>query len=287
MKKQDEKLKKISWICFFIFLFVLAIVSSFNSCKFMADKIAGNFSYPYLQVGSKFANSVINDSYYLGKSKSELIKEIENLKTKNQLLASQVLLINELERQNNSLRNQKNLPPHDKFTYCYGEIILRDPVNWFESFTINRGGLDGIKKGSAVFTLDNNSNPLLLGVVEEVFDHSSKVLSISSFNLKISGRLSISQNVGLINFNENRYRLNNQYVAIDLLPSNDEYVIDEEVFTTGLEENIPPGIRIGNLSTIHKDNSIFSNELYISGLVSIKNNLGNIRFVTIAIKNTF
>ena len=280
-----QQKKRNYFVAILIFLFVV-IVAMVKSISFYSARMVNDFSYPYLNLSTISKNSTFENSRYLGMNKLELIAKINEMEEKNKVLTEQLVLFNDLEKQNRELRIQKNLPAKDNFIFINGEIIIRDPINWFDIFTINRGGRDGVKEGSAVFTFDQNSKPLLIGVVSEVYKHSSKVISLSSSAFKISGKLAISENVGLINFNENRYRTNNQYVSIDLLPNTGSYVIGEELYTTGVEENIPAGIKIGNLESLDKDNSPYSNQLYVSGMISIKNNFVNSRFISIAIKNS-
>lgn len=280
-----QQKKRNYFVAILIFLLVV-IVAMVKSISFYSARMVNDFSYPYLNLSTISKNSTFENSRYLGMNKLELITKINELEEKNKVLTEQLVLFNDLEKQNRELRIQKNLPAKDNFIFINGEIIIRDPINWFDIFTINRGGRDGVKEGSAVFTFDQNSKPLLIGVVSEVYKHSSKVISLSSSGFKISGKLAISENVGLINFNENRYRTNNQYVSIDLLPNTGSYVIGEELYTTGVEENIPAGIKIGNLESLDKDNSPYSNQLYVSGMISIKNNFVNSRFISIAIKNS-
>jgi rod shape-determining protein MreC len=288
MRRNYSYQKKNKKLLIILILFLVVIILGVSkSINFYGSRVVNDFSYPYLNVTAIGKNATIEESRYLGMNKLELIAEITELTKKNKILTEQLVLFNDLENQNRELRIQKKLPVKDKFMFINGEIIIRDPVNWFDVFTINRGGRDGVKQGSAVFTFDQNSKPLLIGVVSDVYKHSSKVISLSSSAFKISGKLAISENVGLINFNENRYRTNNQYVSIDLLPNTGSYVMGEELYTTGVEENIPAGIKIGNLESLDKDNSPYSNQLYVSGMVSIKNNFANSRFVTIAVKKSF
>jgi rod shape-determining protein MreC len=288
MRRNYSYQKKNKKLLIILILFLVVIILGVSkSINFYGSRVVNDFSYPYLNVTAIGKNATIEESRYLGMNKLELIAEITELTKKNKILTEQLVLFNDLENQNRELRIQKKLPVKDKFMFINGEIIIRDPVNWFDVFTINRGGRDGVKQGSAVFTFDQNSKPLLIGVVSDVYKHSSKVISLSSSAFKISGKLAISENVGLINFNENRYRTNNQYVSIDLLPNTGSYVMGEELYTTGVEENIPAGIKIGNLESLDKDNSPYSNQLYVSSMVSIKNNFANSRFVTIAVKKSF
>ena len=280
----QTKTKKTNWLIVGAIIVIILVIAAVNSLRYYGSKIANDFAFPYLEAASAAKNKAIEKSRYLTMDKMELISEIERLNHQNKILTEQLILFNDLEKQNKELRIQKKLPPKGKFSFINGEIILRDPINWFDVFTINRGGKDGVKVGSAVFTFDNNSKPLLIGVVLSIYGHSAQVVSLSNSAFKISGRLAISDNIGLINFNENRYRANKEYVSIDLLPNNGHYVLGEEVFTTGFEENIPAGIKIGNLESLDQDNSPYSNQLYVSGMISIKNNFANSRFVTIAIK---
>ena len=261
-------------------LFILWLGASYHTFVLFFSRIGNDYFAPYLKLGTLLKDEV-GDVSLNTLDKGALVRLVKGLQAENHVLASQALLMTELQRQNDELRKMVNLPPMPKWRRVPAEIILRDPAQWLYSFTISKGSRSGIRKGCAVFTIDGNGTPLLLGQVFSVSKHSAKVLSIYHKDLHLSGRLNVSRAAGLIN--STLQSTSEYYLQINYLPRDLNYINDEEVFTGGFEHNIPPGLKIGNLVNIDKDSSIFSNQLYINGWIKPSADFNDLRFVYVAV----
>jgi cell shape-determining protein MreC len=93
--------------------------------------------------------------------------------------------------------------------------------------------------------------------------------------------LNISRATGLINATVSSGR--EYYLRINYLPRDLQYVNDEEVFTGGFEKNVPPGLKIGNLISVDRATSFYSNELYLNGWIKPAADFNDLRFVYIAV----
>lgn len=242
---------------------------------------AGNdYFAPYLKLGMLLRESD-KDISLQSFDKDALIKLIKGLQTENHVLASQSVLLTELERQNAELRKMLNLPAMRKWKSVPAEIILRDPAQWIYSFTISKGSRSGIRKGCAVFAIDSSGTPLLLGQVFSVSRYSAEVLSIYNKDLHLSGRLNVSRATGLIN--SVIRSSSGHYLQINYLPRDLQYSNEEEVFTGGFERNVPAGLKIGNMVSTDRAGTIFSNDLYINGWIRPAADFNDLRFVYVAV----
>lgn len=261
-------------------LFILWLGASYHTFVLFFSRIGNDYFAPYLKLGTLLKDEA-GDVSLNTLDKGALVRLVKGLQAENHVLTSQSMLMTELQRQNDELRKMVNLPPMPKWRRVPAEIILRDPAQWLYSFTISKGSRSGIRKGCAVFTIDSNGTPLLLGQVFSVSKHSAKVLSIYHKDLHLSGRLNVSRAAGLIN--STLQSTSEYYLQINYLPRDLNYINDEEVFTGGFERNIPPGLKIGNLVNIDKDSSIFSNQLYINGWIKPSADFNDLRFVYVAV----
>ncbi len=261
-------------------VFLLWALAAFHTFGLFAGRIANDYFAPYLQFGAVVKNQVQDASLNL-LDKDTLVNLVRALQAENHVLNSQSLLLTELERQNEELRKMINLPSFPKYKSVPAEIILRDPSQWLNSFTVSKGSRSGVDVGCAVFTIGSNGIPLLLGRVSAVSAHSAKVSSIYNKELHLSGRLNISRATGLINATVSSGR--EYYLRINYLPRDLQYVNDEEVFTGGFEKNVPPGLKIGNLISVDRATSFYSNELYLNGWIKPAADFNDLRFVYIAV----
>ncbi len=277
MKKQSQKLILLLLAVSILILWAGAVYHVFFA---FSSRVVNDFFTPYLQMGS-FIKDKSQDAALNSLEKDALIRLVRGLQAENHILTAQAVLLTELERQNAELRKMVNLPSMPKWKSVPAEIILRDPMQWMHSFTVSKGSRSGIRKGCAVFTIDANGKPLLLGQVFSVSKHSSKVMSIYNKDLHLSGRLNISRVTGLIN--STIQSAAEHYLLINYLPGDLNYTDEEEVFTGGFERNVPPGLKIGNLINIDREPSIFSNQLYINGWIKPSVDFNDLRFVYIAV----
>lgn len=277
MKKRDQK-----WILLLpaAGILILWLGAAYHTFFLFFNRVGNDYFSPYLKLGSMLKNSA-DDVSLNTLDKDALVRLVRGLQAENHVLTSQSLLLTELQRQNEELRKMVNLPPMPKWKRVPAEIILRDPAQWLYSFTISKGSRSGIRKGCAVFTIDANGTPLLLGQVFSVSKHSARVLSIYHKDLHLSGRLNVSRATGLIN--STVQSASEHYLLINYLPRDLQYGNDEEVFTGGFERNVPPGLKIGNIVNVDKEASIFSNQLYINGWIKPSADFNDLRFVYVAV----
>ena len=115
-------------------------------------------------------------------------RELESLRTENALLKEQLDFSREMEYRNISAK-----------------IIGKEPENFFSSFIINKGTMDGIGPDMAVVAYDRGLFGLV-GKVEESGLNSSIVIPITNSQCFVASRLQKSRLEGLVSGHKPQFR---------------------------------------------------------------------------------
>ncbi|MDO4307737.1 MAG: rod shape-determining protein MreC [Eubacteriales bacterium] len=192
------------------------------------------------QIGSWLTD--VRESF---REKQVLIAENENLKAEidnlttqnNKLLQDQT----ELER----LKQLYNLDEeYSDYPKIAARIISKDPGNWYDNFTINRGSEDGIR-------VDNNviAGKGLVGIVTAVGPHWATVRSIiddssnvSAMTVGTSDNCVVTGNLELIDEGKLSFQ--------QLYDQEDKVTIGERLVTSNISEKYLEGLFIGYVSDI-------------------------------------
>ena len=138
-------------------------------------------------------------------------------------------------------------------------IIGKDPGNWFNSFTIDKGTNDGIQ-------IDMNvvAGSGLVGIVYDVGANWAKVRSIIddssnvySMNLNTTDLCIIAGDLQSMNKNQT-------IVFKDMSDSNGDVKEGDPMVTSNISSKFLPGLLIGYLTNIKKD----SNNISLSGEIT-------------------
>ncbi len=197
---------------------------------------------------------------------------IRDLLTENEALKKQVdeLTIENTRLQQDryeltNLRQLYNLDnQYDEYEKTGARIIARDSGNWFYSFVIDKGAMDGIAVDMNVMAGSG-----LVGRVVSVGPNWAKVKSIiaddsnvsamvlaSSDNLIVSGNLKL-YNTGVIEFEQ-------------LIDSDNVVVEGDKIVTSNISDKFLPGILIGYINTINQDANNLTKSGYITPAVDFE-----------------
>jgi len=161
---------------------------------------------------------------------------------------NQIRDLNELKSENSDLRKVLNLlKDFEKFDKVGGNIIAKEPGNWFNTFTLDVGSDDGVKNDCPVVSGEG-----LVGRVVSVSSGSSVVMSVIDPYSKVSGYNSRTQELvisvrGDINLAKSgKCRL--EFVDEDI--ENGDLIV-----TSGISDIFPRGLSIGRVTEIHQSSS--------------------------------
>lgn len=219
------------------------------------SKPVRNFFYlisePIQKVFWQTGKNLANFFELIRKIKS-LKKENEELKLEIQKLLTENISLKELKRENEILREALNLGLEKEWTLNLSQVIGKEISQ--DSLIINRGIKDGISKGMIVI----NEQKVLVGKIGEVYQNFSKVQLISheaiSFDAKIlapyqsedfGGGLD-TETFGLVKGK------GNLKLSFELIPQGKEIKIGDQIITTALGGNFPPGLLVGEIKEIKK-----------------------------------
>lgn len=137
-------------------------------------------------------------------------------------------------------------------------MLSRNPDQWMNTLVINQGAKDGIENNMAVMTSEG-----LVGRISKVNQFSSQVDLIST-NTR-ANRLSVNiqhddKNVfGLID----HYDSKNEELIITDINNKDSVKKGDKVVTSGLADQLPSSIYIGEVSKVENDEYGLSKEVRV------------------------
>ncbi|MDP4180791.1 MAG: rod shape-determining protein MreC [Bacillota bacterium] len=183
----------------------------------------------------KDSKAINDENEKLKQRVDQLEKEndsLKELKTKNDLLIEALDLKNQLKQ----------------FDYISANIIAKDPGNWFNVFTIDKGSNDKIDKDYAVVASKG-----LVGRVMVAGPFSSKVISVIDIDSTVSGRLTKTRDYVEI---KGDLSLRDQGLCkmYNISPDVD-VAVGDKVETSGIGGIFPKGIAIGEVTEIRQINN--------------------------------
>ncbi|WP_044018612.1 rod shape-determining protein MreC [Thermoanaerobacter italicus] len=207
-----------------------------------AESIVGTVFTPFqkvfYQVGEGISNffSSIGEIGTLRATNEKLKEEVEKLRKEN-------IQLQELMNENKRLKEALNFKTENvELDLKLATITGKNPGNWFNTFTIDKGKNEGIKPGMAV--LDEKGN--MIGQITEVGDKWAKVLAIIDRNSSVSAVAVRTRDNGVV-----RGDSNGGLIMI-YLPLDAE-LIEGDVVTTSSMSRFPKGLIIGKVSKVTRD----------------------------------
>lgn len=215
-----------------------------NFFSFLGEKVQGSLTY-------------FQDTKALKKENDELKAKVDKLEDENRTLQRYA-------EENKSLREALNLKDQFKdYDYVGGNIIAKDLGNWFNIFTIDRGGNDGVTVDSPVITSKG-----LVGSVTETAPLTAKVLSIIDVDSTVSAIIAKTGDVVKVSGDLN---LKNQGLCrMDYIPLGLDLEVGDQVQTSGVGGIYPRGILIGKVKQVIQANNELNRYAIIEPAVDFK-----------------
>lgn len=196
-------------------------------------------AYPFQKVFYLGSHKVGNTINFLG-SISELKKENESLIIENNKLASEVAMLSSQKNENETLREQLNLAPRDKFNLKSSFIIGQDPQGLGTWVMIDKGSDDGIASGMPVIV----SEGILIGKTDEVYPDSTKIDLLTSPTSTINA---VDLETGARGVVRGEFGLG---VVLDMVSQTDSLNVGDTIVTSGLGSNMPKGLLVGRIQDV-------------------------------------
>ncbi|MBO7208891.1 MAG: rod shape-determining protein MreC [Clostridia bacterium] len=243
-----------------VLFLVLAFVYNSDSVKApFLKSVIGTVVKP-VQSAFTYTTSGIKNFFGNFESIDKLQKENSELKDTINKLNDRLRKIEGMEAENQRLQSLLELKQSNgQFKYVAANIIYKDYGGWYESFTINKGADDGIKKNDAVVTSDG-----LVGCVTEVYNDRATVLSIIDSSSSVGATISRTKDNAIVDGDMNLKDKNQCKLSFSSKKSG--IIVGDLVETSGLGDVYPKGILIGKVSEINDDGK----EIVISASVDFE-----------------
>lgn len=174
---------------------------------------------------------------------SELTKENEELSKRIYDLLAQESKITSLEEENNELRQMLDFRMRTDYKTVVVKVLSRTPAILGQGLVIDRGLGDGIRENQAAISAEG----VLIGKVSKVEPGRSFIVLTSDPKSKVAGVSAKTRIEGIIS-GVKGISLSYDFVSYAAALQKGELIL-----TSGLEDDIPPGILIGQVREVSPD----------------------------------
>ncbi len=244
---------------------LLMLLSVFYEKTAGPFKVLANLTVIPMQQGFNKVGSLLIDF-------SENFGTLEEARKLNKSLQAQ---IDELIMQNNNLQEEKyeleRLRELYKLDQNYAEyekvgarVISKDPGNWFSSFTIDKGSLNGIRVDMNVIAGSG-----LVGIVTEVGPTWATVRSIIDDSSNMGGMVLSTSDTCIVRGDLSL--INDGKMRFEQMENNDNKVeVGEQIVTSHISDKFLQGILIGYVSEVQVDSNNMTRSGYLTPVVNFK-----------------
>ena len=196
----------------------------------------------------------------------KLQNEIEALKTENAELKKEISENESGKLENEQLRQLLNMKKSiTEFELEAASVIARNPSNWYNTFTIDKGAADGIALNQPVVAAGNS----LVGRISEVGTTWATVAVISDSENSAGAQIVRSGEYGICEGDSGLAADGD--LRLSFVSKNANIIVGDTVITSGLGGIYPKGLVIGKIQKIRPDIQGISQYAVISPEADIKN----------------
>ncbi len=254
------------FILVLVIIILLTLVVLSHSEKSGINIIGNIISIPAapLQKAFTFVDEKIGEFFGYFEDVKETKKTNQELLKRVNELERQLLDLDRLTKENKELREALNFKDqYDEYDFIGCSIIAKDPGNWFEVFTINRGMNDKITPDSPVITAYG-----LVGRVSKTDLTTSRIISIIDIDSTVSARLSKSRDLIVV---RGDVELKGKGLCrADYIPPNMDVMPGDTVETSGIGGIYPKGIIIGKVVSVISNQGQYDSYAVIEPVVDFK-----------------
>ena len=245
----------------FLFCIILGIISFRFENKMTPVRSAVSSVIAPMQKGINEIGVKISERMDYATTLKKTVRKNKKLQSQIDKLSAENKL---LQQDKYELENFRKLYDLDQQYAGYPKVAARvissDPDNWYNTFIIDKGSKNGLKKNMNVM-----ANGGLVGIITEVNKSYSKVRSIIDDNSNISGTVLGSSENCIVS--GNLKLINNGVIEVSGINGDAKIEDGAEVVTSQISDKYLPGILIGYLKDLKKDSSNITQTGYLSPVV--------------------
>lgn len=242
---------------------VIGVVNAVNSDVKFSENVFQVIVTPVQNLLTKAGNG-ISDFFGYFSNIDKLKDEISSLKKQNAELESELNKSEISIRENEELRKLLALKEaYSDLELETAEIVAREPINWYSTFTIDKGAVDGIAVNQAVISVDKS----LVGRICEVGTTWAKVITINDPGHAAGAEVVRSGEYGIVEGDSTLAVDGN--CRLSFVSKNANIIVGDKIVTSGLGGIYPKGLFVGKVMEIRPDVQGISQYAVISPEINI------------------
>ncbi len=265
-KNQTSHTNRYMLIGLSVFCALMMVLSSFSDVASGPFKVLANVTVIPLQQGINHIGGWMGDMkdnfstlQQLQDENKKLQEQVDALTTENNYLQGESY---EYERLQELYQLDQNYAEYEKTA---AHVIGKDSGNWFNTFTIDKGSMDGISVDMNVLAGSG-----LVGIVTEVGPTWARVRSIIDDSTNISGMVLSTSDTCIVSGNLSL--MSSGQIAFDQMENNDNVVsVGDQIVTSYISDKYLQGILVGSISEINVDSNNLTRSGYIIPAVDFRN----------------
>lgn len=251
-----------------IILIVLIGVTSTERISLTGpEKIIGNLLTPVGRVTNSIGKNISN--FFAN------IKEIGFLREENEELKKNIAQLEEENREYlnvigkfDFLKNEVALLKNTEYNLVPAQIVGKEPNNWFDRFTIDKGSNDGLKKGDTVIQgVEIEQNIIIEGIVGRVIDvgpNWAKIATVIDELSKVSFKIIRTQDSGIIAGSVEHK------ITGYLFDNKADVIKGDKLYTSALGGTYVSDIYIGEIEDIINDDENLMKRISVKPVIDFK-----------------
>lgn len=261
-------MKKFALVILFLSAFALMLVNKTDTVIIeKTSSLATDIVSPMIDVLVIPAKLVANAYDYFRELK-QIHKDNQKLRDENKELLLVQNRMRALEIENKILSNLLNYTPPSEATYTTSRVIAEEGDAFSHSLIAYTGASDNVKKGQVAL-----SEKGVIGRVDKVGQMYSKIILVTDINSKIPVMVERTRVRGMLSGD------NTATPKMIFIPLSAELTIGDRIITSGVAGVFPPGLPVGKISSIEKNEvkiKLFSNLERLEYIKIIDYGLGGI-----------
>ena len=228
------------------------------------ENVVGTVFRPIESAFSSAAGGVKN-FFSNWRNYDKLQREYETLEMTNEELSLKLSGVEETEQENARLKVLLDAQDaYEALDPIYAKVIARDPGQWFDTFTINRGTTHGVTEGMSVVT-----GAGLVGYVYEAGLTYAKVLTIIDTRSAVAVLVQRTRDNGVMR-GEVTEASDSAECYTYYLPNVNNIMPGDVIVTSGTDSLYPKGLTIGEVIAVSQETSSDGSYVIVSPYVDFR-----------------
>lgn len=211
------------------------------------EKTIGSVLTPINKISSNIGEKSSGFLYTI-KNLSTILKENEDLKLEIETLKDENRKLNNVIGKTDYLKRESDLIAATKLNLIDAQVTSKEPGNWYNRFTIDKGSKHGVKNGQTVIQgIEGEKGQVVEGIIGRVVDvgpNWAKIVSMVDELNSTAFKIIRTQDGGIISGSADGTL--NGYLFDNMA----DIIVGDKLYTSGLGENFIKEIYIGEVREV-------------------------------------